>query len=71
MLIPAGALHQLENNGTSLRDFVDADGAEGSNWDYLNVYDRAGQPCKRCKSPIKRIVLQGRATYFCPTCQTP
>ena len=61
----------LENNGTSLRDFVDADGAEGSNWDYLNVYDRAGQPCKRCKSPIKRIVLQGRATYFCPTCQTP
>ena len=59
----------LEHNGTSLRDFVDADGAEGSNWDYLNVYDRKGQPCKRCKTPIKRIVLQGRATYFCPTCQ--
>jgi formamidopyrimidine-DNA glycosylase len=61
----------LENNGTSLRDFVDADGAEGSNWEYLNVYDRAGQPCKRCKTSIKRIVLQGRATYYCPTCQTP
>ncbi len=61
----------LENNGTSLRDFVDADGAEGSNWEYLNVYDRAGQPCKRCKASIKRIVLQGRATYYCPTCQTP
>jgi formamidopyrimidine-DNA glycosylase len=61
----------LANNGTSLRDFVDADGAEGSNWEYLDVYDRAGQPCKRCKTSIKRIVLQGRATYFCPTCQTP
>ncbi len=61
----------LENNGTSLRDFVDADGAEGSNWEYLNVYDRAGQPCKRCKTSIKRIVLQGRATFYCPTCQTP
>lgn len=61
----------LANNGTSLRDFVDADGAEGSNWDYLDVYDRAGELCKRCKTPIKRIVLQGRATYFCPTCQTP
>ena len=64
-------LDALENNGTSLRDFVDASGVEGSNWEYLNVYDRKGQPCKRCKSPIKRIVLQGRATYFCPTCQTP
>lgn len=61
----------LENNGTSLRDFVDADGAEGSNWDYLKVYDRVGEPCPRCKAIIKRSVLQGRATYYCPTCQTP
>jgi formamidopyrimidine-DNA glycosylase len=61
----------LENHGTSLRDFVDADGAEGSNWDYLKVYDRAGQPCPRCKTAIRRSVLQGRATYYCPTCQTP
>ena len=60
----------LANNGTSLRDFVDADGAEGSNWDYLWVYDRLGQPCPRCKTSIRRSVLQGRATYYCPTCQT-
>ncbi len=60
----------LENNGTSLRDFVDADGAEGSNWDYLAVYDREGQPCSRCKTVIRRNILQGRATYYCPTCQT-
>jgi formamidopyrimidine-DNA glycosylase len=46
-------------------------GAEGSNYDYLKVYDRKGQPCPRCKTSIRRSVLQGRATYFCPTCQTP
>ena len=60
----------LANNGTSLRDFVDADGVEGSNWEYLWVYDREGQPCPRCKTTIKRAVHQGRATYYCPTCQT-
>jgi formamidopyrimidine-DNA glycosylase len=60
----------LENGGTTLADFVDADGAAGDNADYLWVYDRAGQPCPRCESAIKRSVLQGRATYYCPTCQT-
>ena len=61
----------LANHGTSLRDFVDGDGAEGSNYDYLKVYDRKGQPCARCQTPIRRTILQGRATYFCPTCQAP
>ncbi len=57
--------------GTTLSDFVDADGTAGENADYLWVYDRAGQPCERCRTAIKRSVLQGRATYYCPTCQTP
>lgn len=61
----------LENGGTTLQDFVAADGARGENADYLWVYDRAGQPCPRCKTKIKRAVHQGRATYYCPTCQTP
>jgi formamidopyrimidine-DNA glycosylase len=60
----------LENGGTTLSDFVNADGAEGENADYLWVYDRAGEPCMRCKTKIKRAVHQGRATYYCPTCQT-
>ena len=64
-------LRSLENGGTTLSDFVDAYGAAGDNADYLWVYDRKGQPCPRCKTAIKRTVLQGRATYFCPTCQTP
>jgi formamidopyrimidine-DNA glycosylase len=72
----AAAIHEvlaraLEHNGTSLRDFVDADGAEGSNADYLWVYGRRGEPCPRCRTAIKRTVHQGRATFYCPTCQTP
>jgi formamidopyrimidine-DNA glycosylase len=61
----------LANGGTTLNDFVDAAGAAGENADYLWVYDRSGKPCPRCKTAIKRSVLQGRATYYCPTCQTP
>ncbi|HEY5922972.1 MAG TPA: bifunctional DNA-formamidopyrimidine glycosylase/DNA-(apurinic or apyrimidinic site) lyase [Kofleriaceae bacterium] len=64
--------HALDNGGTTLADFVAADGAEGDNADYLWVYGRAGEKCLRCKkSVIRRAVHQGRATYFCPTCQTP
>lgn len=61
----------LDNGGTTLSDFVDADGTAGENADYLWVYGRSGEPCPRCKAPIKRSVLQGRATFYCPTCQTP
>ena len=61
--------HALSNGGTTLNDFVAADGVEGANADYLWVYDRAGQPCPRCKTLIRRAVHHGRATYYCPTCQ--
>jgi formamidopyrimidine-DNA glycosylase len=62
----------LVNGGTTLSDFVKADGTKGENADYLWVYDREGKPCPRCrkKAVIKRAVHQGRATYYCPTCQT-
>jgi len=63
--------HALVNGGTTLVDFVAADGKRGENSNYLWVYDREGEPCLQCKGPIRRSVLQGRATYFCPTCQTP
>lgn len=61
----------LEHHGTTLRDFVDADGESGDNADFLAVYGRAGSPCPRCRTAIRRAVHQGRATYYCPTCQTP
>jgi formamidopyrimidine-DNA glycosylase len=57
------------NGGTTLSDFVDADGYAGLNAEYLWVYDREGKPCPRCKTEIQRSVLQGRATYACPRCQ--
>jgi formamidopyrimidine-DNA glycosylase len=63
--------HALTKGGTSLRDFVDASGTEGENAEYLWVYGRAGEPCPRCQTKIRRTVHQGRATYYCPTCQTP
>jgi formamidopyrimidine-DNA glycosylase len=44
-------------------------GASGSFQDSLLVYGRAGEPCRKCGTPIERIVLGGRGTYFCPHCQ--
>jgi formamidopyrimidine-DNA glycosylase len=63
--------HALDKGGTTLSDFVAADGTEGNNADYLSVYGREGETCPRCKAQIRRAVHQGRATYFCPTCQPP
>jgi formamidopyrimidine-DNA glycosylase len=61
----------LTHGGTSLRDFVDADGHAGEHAGYLWVYDRAGRACVRpgCGSTIRRAVQHGRATFFCPRCQ--
>ena len=59
----------IDNGGTTLRDFLGADGEPGENGEYLLVYGRGGEPCLRCSSRIRKTVLQGRATYACPTCQ--
>jgi formamidopyrimidine-DNA glycosylase len=61
--------HALTHGGTTLKDFVDADGSAGEHADYLQVYGRGDEPCLRCGAKIKRTVQQGRATYFCATCQ--
>lgn len=61
----------LGHGGTSLRDFVNADGKTGDHSHYLWVYDRAGESCPRpaCDGVIRRTVIQGRATFHCPRCQ--
>ncbi len=61
----------LENGGTTLRDFVNADGHQGTHSHYLWVYDRENQPCMReqCQRPIRRTVMQNRSTFHCPRCQ--
>lgn len=55
--------------GSTLRDFVGADGAQGYFMLDAFVYDRAGLPCKVCGTAIRRRVQGQRATYFCPRCQ--
>lgn len=55
--------------GSSLRDFAAADGELGYFQHSFDVYDREGEACNRCKTPIKRLVQGARSTFFCSTCQ--
>jgi formamidopyrimidine-DNA glycosylase len=55
--------------GSSVSDYVDADGVRGFFQLEHCVYLRTGQPCRRCQIPIRRILLAGRGTHFCPNCQ--
>lgn len=61
----------IERRGTSLSDYVDAEGEPGTNQDFLQVYGRAGLPCPRgeCGQTIVRTVVAQRGTWVCPTCQ--
>jgi formamidopyrimidine-DNA glycosylase len=55
--------------GSSISDYVDADGEEGFFQIQHCVYGREGQPCRVCKTPVKKIVAAGRGTHYCPKCQ--
>ena len=55
--------------GSSISDYVDADGDEGFFQLQHRVYGREGEPCLVCKTPIKRVVLGGRSSHYCPKCQ--
>ncbi len=59
----------IEMGGTTLRDFLREDGQPGYFKQTLRVYDREGQPCRRCDGTVKRIVQGQRSTFFCPKCQ--
>ena len=59
----------LELGGSSLRDFRDAHGADGAYQLEAKVYGRAGLPCTRCGTTVRRIVQAQRSTFFCPGCQ--
>jgi formamidopyrimidine-DNA glycosylase len=59
----------IRAGGSSVSDYVDADGVEGFFQIHHRVYGREGQPCLVCGTPIRRIVLAGRGTHFCPHCQ--
>lgn len=56
----------IERHGTSFSTYRDSDGKPGENQEFLNVYGREGQPCPRCGTPIKRILIGQRSAHFCP-----
>lgn len=61
----------LAAGGSSLRDYVHADGSLGYFQHTFKVYDREGEPCARpgCTGHVRRVVQSGRSTFYCPTCQ--
>lgn len=59
----------IKAGGSSLRDHRRADGSLGDFQHNFQVYDREGEPCPHCKGKVKRIVQQGRSTFYCPACQ--
>lgn len=70
----AAAIHKvlaaaITQGGTTLRDYVHADGKPGYFRQELQVYDRAGMPCRHCGTPIRQRRQGQRSTYYCPTCQ--
>ena len=59
----------IKNKGASVRNYIRPDGDIGRAHDEFRVAHGTGKNCPRCGTPIKRIVVRGRGTYFCPKCQ--
>jgi formamidopyrimidine-DNA glycosylase len=63
-------LHEaIKLGGSSVSDYVDADGREGFFQLQHRVYGREGEPCVVCRTPIKRVIIAGRSSHYCPRCQ--
>jgi formamidopyrimidine-DNA glycosylase len=59
----------IRAGGTTLRDYLGADGAPGYFRQRLYVYERRGRPCRRCGTPVRALTQGQRSTYYCPSCQ--
>jgi formamidopyrimidine-DNA glycosylase len=59
----------IERGGTTLRDYRNFDGESGRNQEHLECYGRAGRPCLRCGTELRRAVIDQRGTTWCPRCQ--
>jgi formamidopyrimidine-DNA glycosylase len=59
----------IQLGGTSFSHYYKIDGQLGSYWNKRKVYDRVGQPCRRCGSAIKKTRCAGRGTHYCSACQ--
>ena len=67
--IPEVLNEAISAGGSSISNYVDADGDEGFFQLQHRVYGRENEPCLVCKTPIKRIVIGGRSSHYCPKCQ--
>jgi formamidopyrimidine-DNA glycosylase len=67
--VPAVLGDAIRAGGTTLRDYVGADGSPGYFRQRLYVYERTGRPCRRCRTPVRHLVQGQRSTYYCPRCQ--
>ena len=61
----------VDQGGSTLRNFSNVRGEAGHFQIQANVYDRAGQPCRVCATPIRRLLQGQRSSFFCPACQKP
>lgn len=59
----------IEHRGTSIKDYVDAEGMSGGNQSRLQAYGRFAKPCLQCGMAIERKKVGGRSSYYCPRCQ--
>jgi formamidopyrimidine-DNA glycosylase len=59
----------VRHGGTTFSDFMAADGARGAHQNYLAVFQRENEKCRRCRAAIKRIRQGNRSTYYCADCQ--
>ena len=55
--------------GSSISDFLDAEGVPGEYQQHHRAYGREGKPCFRCETAVRRVIVAGRSSYFCPSCQ--
>ena len=59
----------IASGGTTFSNFLNVQGVNGNYGGVAWVYNRAGQPCRTCSTPIEKIKLAGRSTHYCPACQ--
>lgn len=62
-------LKSIEQGGTTLKDFLTPDGKPGYFVQELNVYGQNGKPCPICQTTIEKVIINQRASFFCPQCQ--
>jgi len=70
LALQAVLAHAIRLGGSSVSDYVDADGARGFFQLEHCVYQRTGLPCRQCETAIRRILVAGRGTHYCPNCQS-